>query len=222
MSENAPPGKETIKLPDTIDRDEFELEGPLQPVCYYIIGGNEDGMFKLEKQSHVLSVSQLNHNEIISRLFLLRFQQVKTVLDREKRNSYSLLIKATEDCLKSPKSSKFFDPSDDTQLKVVVNVTDVNDNAPKFIRRVFTGGVSTATSFGTKFMTTKAIDADLGINAEVSYYLIGRIKMTLTEGLDNIHKPPFLVDRESGEVLLNFDPQYGMKGYFDFMVQNSS
>lgn len=127
-------------------------------------------------------------------------------------------MKATENCLEAPKTSAFFDPSDDTQLKVIVNVTDINDNSPKFIRRVFTGGVSTATSFGTKFMTVKAIDADSGINAEVSYYLIGRIKMTLTEGLDNIHKPPFLVERETGAVLLNFDPQHGMKGYFDFMV----
>lgn len=42
--------------------------------------------------------------------------------------------------------------------------------------------------------------------------------MTLTEGLDNIHRPPFLVERETGAVLLNFDPQHGMKGYFDFMV----
>lgn len=57
MTENVSPGKENVKLPDTIDRDEFELEGPLQPVCYFIIGGNEDRMFKLGKQSHVLSVS---------------------------------------------------------------------------------------------------------------------------------------------------------------------
>lgn len=76
-------------------------------------------------------------------------------MDRERKDAYVLLVKATESCLKAPESQVFFDPSDDTQLKVIVNVTDVNDNAPKFIRRVFTGGVSTATSFGTKFMTVK-------------------------------------------------------------------
>lgn len=42
--------------------------------------------------------------------------------------------------------------------------------------------------------------------------------MTLTEGLENIHKPPFVVDQDTGDVILNFDPQQGMKGYFDFMV----
>lgn len=42
--------------------------------------------------------------------------------------------------------------------------------------------------------------------------------MTLTEGLENLQKQPFLVDKETGAVQLNFDPQQGMKGYFDFMV----
>lgn len=31
-----------------------------------------------------------------------------------------------------------------------------------------------------------------------------------------MQKPPFLVDRRTGAVQLNFDPQKGMKGYFDF------
>lgn len=42
--------------------------------------------------------------------------------------------------------------------------------------------------------------------------------MTLTEGLENLKRDPFLVDAETGDVQLNFDPQKGMKGYFDFMV----
>lgn len=44
--------------------------------------------------------------------------------------------------------------------------------------------------------------------------------MTLTEGFDNIQLQPFLVDEATGGVLLNFDPQPGMKGYFDFTVKN--
>lgn len=129
-----------------------------------------------------------------------------------------MLIKATEDCSRLPKNESFFDADDDTQLKVIVNVQDENDNAPKFIHKVFTGGVSTATIFGTKFMQVKAEDADIGKNSLISYYLIGRIQMTLTEGLENLQRPPFIVERETGFIQLNFDPQRGMKGYFDFMV----
>lgn len=64
----------------------------------------------------------------------------------------------------------------------------------------------------------QAVDLDIGENAVINYYQIGRIQKTLTEGLENVQKPPFLVNRETGAVLLNFDPQKGMKGYFDFMV----
>jgi hypothetical protein len=65
----------------------------------------------------------------------------------------------------------------------------------------------------------RAVDKDEGENARVRYYQTGEIKETLTEGLDSLQKPPFLVDRDTGMVQLNFDPQKGMKGYFDFMVK---
>lgn len=64
----------------------------------------------------------------------------------------------------------------------------------------------------------QAIDIDIGANAEIHYYQIGRIQKTLTEGLESLQKPPFLVDLNTGGIYLNFDPQKGMKGYFDFMV----
>lgn len=137
LSENKKPGAEFHKLPETIDRDEFEFDGPLAPICYFIVGGNENGLFKLDRTSYILTFT--------------------TELDREKQDTHILLVKATEDCTTPPKNESFFDASDDTQIKVVVNVLDVNDNAPKFTRRVFTGGVSTATSFGTKFMSVKVI-----------------------------------------------------------------
>lgn len=128
-------------------------------------------------------------------------------------------MKATEECSKTPELQSFFDIDDDTQLKVIIQVLDVNDNAPKFVHKVFTGGVSTATNFGTKFMHVKAEDQDLDENAVVSYYQVGKIQMTLTEGLDNLQRQPFLVEKETGAIQLNFDPQRGMKGYFDFMVR---
>lgn len=59
---------------------------------------------------------------------------------------------------------------------------------------------------------------DSGDNAAVSYYQVGKMHMTLTEGLDDIEIQPFLVNRLTGVVSLNFDPQRGMKGYFDFMA----
>lgn len=100
-------------------------------------------------------------------------------LDRERASEHVLLIKASEDCLHrpSPRESKavessniisqlstdmmsnlsmvdgwMFDPKDDTLLRVIVKVQDINDNPPHFVKKVFTGGVTTEADFGTEFM----------------------------------------------------------------------
>jgi cadherin 23 len=64
----------------------------------------------------------------------------------------------------------------------------------------------------------QAVDLDEGENANITYYLMGDVKETLTEGLENLAVSPFLVNVKTGAVSLNFDPQKGMKGYFDFKV----
>ena len=62
------------------------------------------------------------------------------------------------------------------------------------------------------------MDIDQGENSKVSYYIDGEVVRTLTEGLDPIQGSPFLLDRRTGDIALNFYPQRGMKGYFDFKV----
>lgn len=199
FTEEELPGMEKIILPETIDRDEVDdLDDPPTQVCYYIVAGNDEGLFHLNNKTHELTILES--------------------LDREKVEEHVLLIKATEDCSNQPPNQNYFNDSDDTLLKVVVTVTDINDNPPKFISKVFTGGVTTEADFGTQFMNIKAVDLDMEENANVNYYQIGKIQMTLTEGLDDIRIQPFLVDKLTGAVSLNFDPQRGMKGYFDFMV----
>lgn len=103
-------------------------------------------------------------------------------------------------------------------VRVTINVQDENDNAPKFIGKVFSGGVTTSANFGSKVLTLNATDLDDGPNALIWYYRVGDIRNTLSEGLDHLQAPPFLIEPETGDILLNFDPQKGMKGYFDFMV----
>lgn len=79
------------------------------------------------------------------------------MLDREQQKEHVLLIKATEDCETVPVNETTFDETDDTLLKVVVKVGDINDNAPRFISKIFTGGVTTEADFGTQFMHVKVM-----------------------------------------------------------------
>lgn len=73
------------------------------------------------------------------------------------QDEHLLLIKATEDCNTVPANESFFDAADDTLLKVVIGVRDLNDNPPRFISKVFTGGVTTEADFGTQFMHVKVL-----------------------------------------------------------------
>lgn len=265
FTEQMKPGLERKKLPDTVDRDEVDdLDDPPSLVCYFIVYGNEKNYFHLDPETHVLSTIK--------------------ELDREKKDTHNLIIKATENCAEHPQplvinrpealanvsdnensnltivlnhgNSRFLDQydryktsksleaptpdyyrpnpmeshyasysipgmlviEDSSLVRVVVHVLDINDNPPQFISKVFTGGVTTATHFGAEFMQLKAIDLDAGKNGKISYYQLGDIQRTLAEGLDNLKIAPFLVNRDTGHIMLNFYPQKGMKGYFDFTV----
>ncbi|XP_041988601.1 cadherin-23 isoform X1 [Aricia agestis] len=183
-------------LPSVIEKDEIDRgDEPVLPVCYYIVDGNEDGMFELVPNTHKL---------------------ISKSLDREQKSEYTLTILATEDCVTIPKYDNTTDAV--STLKVHIYVQDVNDNRPQFVNKIFTGGITTEADFGIEFMYVKAIDLDEGMNSKIAYYLNGDVKETLTEGLENLSVSPFLIDADTGAVSLNFDPQKGMKGYFDFKV----
>lgn len=242
------PGVEKRKLPDTVDRDEVDdLDDDPSAVCYFIVQGNENGIFNLDRVTHILSLND--------------------ELDREAKANYSLIIKATEDCLSPPEAFNFtlnkipriinsklrkpkseinrftdsqnivngtdeliesYEDSvaessqlvadDATLVRVIVYVQDVNDCPPRFVQKIFTGGVATSADFGAEIMKIRAVDADYGENAKLFYLLVGKTHRTLAEGLETIKEQPFLVDKDTGSVKLNFDPQKGMKGYFDFTV----
>lgn len=104
--------------------------------CFYpFSGGNDDGIFKLDILTHQLTVTR--------------------PLDRETKSTYSLIVQATNDCLKEPKKIDKFDPRDNSLIQVTITIKDVNDNPPKFVKPIFTGGVTTEADFGTIFMSVK-------------------------------------------------------------------
>lgn len=99
-----------------------------------------------------------------------------------------------------------------------MNVVDVDDNPPTFDRNVFTGGIATDDAdFGSVILRLAANDPDE--NSLLTFALSGEVKTSVTsEGLENINRPPFVVDPSTGDISVNFDTQKGMKGYFEFPV----
>lgn len=180
-------------------------------MCYFIVYGNEDEIFHLEPESHILTVNatdfcRFNCRVNVDLTFLLLSypsKQILKELDREVKPNHTLIVKATENCTHKPSNitlpksaplsrsyhsalirtngqTKYLDwfnrykhsrslrsisdddvaadgtdehhdaiyfqslvsgilSDDNTLVQVIVQVDDINDNAPEFVNKIFTG-----------------------------------------------------------------------------------
>lgn len=88
------------------------------------------------------------------------FLQVARELDREEEEMHMIIVKSTEDCVSPPSvNNSYLDFQDNTMLRVLIFVNDINDNPPHFVKEVFTGGVTTDADFGSEFMQIRVIES---------------------------------------------------------------
>ena len=60
VAEHRTPGVERVRLVEAVDKDDAEFnDADHHPICYYIVGGNKDGVFTIDHQKHILIVSVL-------------------------------------------------------------------------------------------------------------------------------------------------------------------
>ncbi|XP_026937292.1 protocadherin Fat 2 isoform X1 [Sagmatias obliquidens] len=104
-----------------------------------------------------------------------------TALDREKKDAYSLVAKATDGGGQS------------CQADVTLHVEDVNDNAPRFFPSHCAVAVFDNTTVKTPVAVVLARDPDQGTNAQVVYSLTdsaeGRFSIEATTGVIRLEKP---------------------------------
>ncbi|XP_037117232.1 protocadherin alpha-5-like isoform X5 [Syngnathus acus] len=128
---------------------------------------------------------------------------VDGALDRENVSLYNVFILATDEG--SPPLS--------TKRIISVHVSDVNDNAPRFMEPVINVYVKENTPSGYSLCSINAVDPDLDANAKVSYALLDNAPR-------NIPIPSLLnINSESGDIvsLQSFD--YEQLKTFKFKVQ---
>ena len=112
-------------------------------------------------------------------------------IDREVKDKYTFLVYATD------QKDGFLS----TSVQVTANILDVNDNTPRIIYpngNNLTIEISNKVPVGYRIMQISAQDADLGVNANLSYFLHG-------ETGDSSATPRFVVDRYTGEITTNKD-----------------
>ena len=108
--------------------------------------------------------------------------RTSAVLDHEDRMTYNFIIRVNDQGT----------PLLFAEVPVIVNVIDINDNAPVFVQPPLLLSISEATSNGTVVETYIATDSDSGQFGTVVY---------------NISSPtdplPFAIDSQSGELFVN-------------------
>ena len=94
-----------------------------------------------------------------------------------------------------------------SNLQELINYHNVQANN-LFFYLFQLGGIATDNDYGSVVMNVEANDPDL--DSKLEYSVIGNILPSdKSENLENIEAPPFLLDKNSGDILLNFDPQKG-------------
>jgi len=83
-------------------------------------------------------------------------------LDREVVSSYSFDAVATDSCPYGPRSET---------VRVDITVQDVNDNAPRCQRNIYSSDISLDAPVGSLVSTVSASDSDAGVNAQPTYSL---------------------------------------------------
>lgn len=104
-------------------------------------------------------------------------------LDRETRDSYTLLLEAHSAGAEGAEGRV-------ARAPLHVAVTDVNDNCPVFVERPYAAAVLAGAEPGAAVLRVHALDADAGDNGEVRY--------EMKRG----HGELFRVDRRSGDITL--------------------
>ncbi|XP_044220523.1 protocadherin alpha-3-like [Thunnus albacares] len=128
---------------------------------------------------------------------------VQKPLDRETAGSHSLVLTAL-DGGKPPKSG---------EMNILVNVLDINDNAPVFTKDVYSVMLDENAPVGTTVIQVNATDLDDGTNADVVY----SFSNSMNQKLLNI----FDINKSTGEIMVKGLIDYEEKDKYEIEIEAS-
>ena len=124
-------------------------KGSQGDVYYALIRGNIGSSFNLNRTSGAITTARK--------------------LDRETTASYNLIVKAFDGAVQEKVRY--------TTGSVIVNIGDINDNAPQFAKREFSSSVNETADLNDVILRVKALDRDTGTNS--------KLKFSITSGNDD-------------------------------------
>ncbi|KAK7922753.1 hypothetical protein WMY93_009655 [Mugilogobius chulae] len=124
-------------------------------------------------------------------------------LDRETVHRHSLTLTAL-DGGKPPKSG---------QINIIINVLDVNDNAPTFIKDSYSGELTENALIGTTVMQINATDLDEGPNGDVVYRFSDSVMQEVFE--------TFEIITLTGEIIVKGEIDFEQNGEYEIEIEAS-
>ncbi|XP_033119936.1 protein dachsous-like [Anneissia japonica] len=154
---------------------------------YEILSGNEEGTFNLSSKSLPSEDTLFLDLELLSEL------------DRERVAQYTLVIAAYDGG----------NPSLSGTTTLIINVEDVNDNAPMFLLTSYSATVNETVPVGTRILAVTATDLDEGPNGRI-FYEINRRQSDPNE--------IFRIDPLTGDLYLNKPLDYEVQQTHEIIV----
>lgn len=127
-------------------------------IYYYMLLGNENGAFYLDKRSGDLYTNRTLDREEIDTYHLYILASKKSDLHISARERDEFVVETLE--------------RDAHVAKVQVKVLDVNDNAPMFERDVYYAGISAEAAINQLVTIVNASDADMGVNGTFDLIIV--------------------------------------------------
>ncbi|XP_034546277.1 uncharacterized protein LOC117817633 [Notolabrus celidotus] len=165
----------------------LDLDGGVNSVQQYKLSANQN--FRLE-------VKDRGKDGKVPTLHL------QSPLDREAYSSHKLILTAL-DGGKPPKTGT---------MQILIDVLDVNDNAPVFSKEVYSAEINENSPIGTIILRVNATDRDDGLNGDVSYSF-GDVTSKVRELFD--------VDPSTGEITVKGQLDYEVDDSYEIDIQAS-
>ena len=181
-----------------IDMSEFSFTGdryPLPTAHDADIGSNSLKTYKLSPNDHFTLDVQSSEDGLSAELVLQK------ALDREKEAVITLTLTAV-DGGKPPRSGT---------LQIIVNVMDVNDNAPFFSQSLYKAQIVENAEIGTTVLTLSATDLDEGVNSELVYSFAAKGRVDPSD--------KFSLNEETGVITVKSNIDFEEKQAYDIRVQ---
>ncbi|XP_050101039.1 cadherin-87A isoform X1 [Anopheles aquasalis] len=172
------------------------LDSPNPSIYYYVLLGNEDGAFYIDKTSGDLYTNRSIDREVndMYLLYVLASKQPDLYVSERDR-----IMLSTEQLERNA-----------TVAKVWVSVLDVNDNAPVFRRDTYYAGISSRASINELVTLVNATDRDLGVNATLDLFIRGSFlyKFGATKTTGSIVPSPFAITKDGRVLTANYMAEY--------------